>query len=175
MDEYSQPSIGASIRELAAALRAGRLTAVALIEDCVGRIERLNREINAVVALDLAGARAAAIASDARIAAGAARGPLEGIPCLVKDNLLVAGMPTAWGSRLFAQFVPEADEAPVARLRAAGAVILGKTNLSEFALRGFTDNPVYGVTRNPWDPALTPGVTPFLSIFPPPRRRPFCV
>ena len=67
------------------------------------------------------------------------------------------GMPATWGSQLFKHFVPEADEAPVASLRAAGAVILGKTNLSEFALRGFTANPVYGVTRNPWDPELTPG------------------
>ena len=66
-------------------------------------------------------------------------------------------MPATWGSRLFEHFVPEGDEAPVARLRAAGAVILGKTNLSEFALRGFSVNPVYGVTRNPWDIALTPG------------------
>jgi aspartyl-tRNA(Asn)/glutamyl-tRNA(Gln) amidotransferase subunit A len=153
MDDRSQPSI----RELAARLRDGRLSAVALCEDCVGRIEQLNREINAVVALDLAGARLAAAASDERIAAGSARGPLEGIPCLVKDNLLVRGMPATWGSRLFDHFMPEADEAPVARLRAAGAVILGKTNLSEFALRGFTANPVYGVTRNPWDTALTPG------------------
>jgi aspartyl-tRNA(Asn)/glutamyl-tRNA(Gln) amidotransferase subunit A len=153
MDDRSQPSI----RELAARLRDGRLSAVALGEDCVDRIEQLNREINAVVALDVAGARAAAAASDERIAAGSARGPLEGIPCLVKDNLLVRGMPATWGSRLFDHFVPEADEAPVARLRATGAVILGKTNLSEFALRGFTANPVYGVTRNPWDLALTPG------------------
>jgi Asp-tRNA(Asn)/Glu-tRNA(Gln) amidotransferase A subunit family amidase len=153
MDDRSQPSIG----ELAARLRAGRLSAVALCEDCVGRIEQLNRGINAVVALDIAGARAAAAASDERIAAGTARGPLEGIPCLVKDNLLVRGMPATWGSRLFAHFMPEADEAPVARLRATGAVILGKTNLPEFAMRGFTANPVYGATRNPWDMALTPG------------------
>ena len=109
------------------------------------------------MALDIGGARIAAAASDERFAADAARGPLEGIPCLVKDNLLVRGMPATWGSRLFEGFVPEADEAPVASLRAAGAVILGKTNLPEFALRGFTANPVYGVTRNPWDTALTPG------------------
>jgi len=66
-------------------------------------------------------------------------------------------MRATWGTRVFADFVPEIDELPIAHLRAGGAVIIGKTNCSEFTLQGYTDNPVFGVTRNPWDTALTPG------------------
>ncbi|MDX1607207.1 MAG: amidase, partial [Candidatus Competibacterales bacterium] len=79
------------------------------------------------------------------------------LPLLVKDNLVVGGLPATWGSPLYADFVPAEDEIPVARLRAAGAVILGKTNVPEFTLEGYTDNPLFGVTPNPWNPALTPG------------------
>ncbi|WP_284309639.1 amidase family protein, partial [Hydrogenophaga electricum] len=73
------------------------------------------------------------------------------------DNIPVAGLPCRWGSRLYQDHVPERDETPVARLRAAGAVILGKTAVPEFTLQGYTHSPVTGTTGNPWDPALTPG------------------
>src|SRR4029078_7929529 len=79
------------------------------------------------------------------------------IPLSVKDNILVAGMPATWGSRALAQFVPGHDELPIARLRAAGAVIIGKTNVPELTLEGYTKNDLFGVTRNPWDTRLTPG------------------
>ena len=102
-------------------------------------------------------ARRAALESDDRFRRGAPLSPLDGIPITIKDNLEVAGLRCTWGSRLFAQHVPESDELPVARLRAAGAVIVGKTNCSEFAMVGHTDNEVFGLTRNPWDLKLSAG------------------
>src|SRR3546814_627386 len=85
------------------------------------------------------------------------RGPLDGLPLTANDNLHVENMPATWGSRLFADFHPDADELPVGRLRDAGAVLLGKTNVPEFTLQGYTDNLLFGPTRNPWNLELTPG------------------
>ncbi len=145
-----------SIARLAADLRAGAVTARELLDHYLERIERLNPAVNAFVYVDPEAAKAAQ-ASDARLKAGRPLGPLDGIPVSVKDNLLVRGCPAVWGSPLYADYVPDHDELPVARLRAAGAVLLGKTNTPEFSLRGFTDNPVFGPTRNPWNLVLTPG------------------
>ena len=89
--------------------------------------------------------------------AGAPRSPLEGVPLSIKDSIHVAGLPSTWGSRALADFRPDIDELPVARLRAAGAIILGKTNVPELTLEGYTSNDLFGVTRNPWDTRLTPG------------------
>jgi aspartyl-tRNA(Asn)/glutamyl-tRNA(Gln) amidotransferase subunit A len=121
------------------------------------RIARINPRLNAIVTLDESGARAAAAASEQRWRARAPLGPLDGVPLTVKDSIPVGGLRTTWGSRLYADFVPARDELPVARVRAAGAVILGKTNVPEFTLQGYTDNPLFGPTRNPWNLALTPG------------------
>ncbi len=145
------------LAELAVALRAGALTAEALLERCLDRIRHHNPALNCFVALDEPAARAAARDSDARLRTGQPRSPLEGIPLSVKDSILAAGLPATWGSRAFADFVPAIDELPVARLRAAGAIILGKTNVPELTLEGYTGNDLFGVTRNPWNPALTPG------------------
>jgi aspartyl-tRNA(Asn)/glutamyl-tRNA(Gln) amidotransferase subunit A len=145
-----------SIIQLAADLRAGALSARALLDHYLERIDELDPELNAFVYLDPEAVRAAD-ASDARLKAGRPLGPLDGIPVSVKDNLLMRGCPAVWGSPLYADYVPDHDEMPVARLRAAGAVLIGKTNTPEFSLRGFTDNPVFGPTRNPWHLALTPG------------------
>ena len=146
-----------TITAIAAALRRRETTAEALLDRCLDRTRRIDPSLNSFVALDEAGARAAARASDARFAAAMPRSPLEGVPISVKDNILVAGMPATWGSRALADFVPDRDELPVARLRAAGAVVLGKTNVPELTLEGYTRNDLFGVTRNPWDPRLTPG------------------
>jgi aspartyl-tRNA(Asn)/glutamyl-tRNA(Gln) amidotransferase subunit A len=129
---------------------------VDLLDLFLARIERINPAINAIVAID-GGARAAAAESERRWAAGEPRSALEGIPLTIKDNIPVRGLPTTWGSRMFRDAVSARDELPVARLRAAGAVILGKTNCPEFTLEGYTDNPLFGVTRNPWHTELTPG------------------
>ena len=142
---------------LAAALRARALTAEDLLDLCLERIRRIDAQLNSFVTLDEGGARVAARASDARLGAGAPRSALDGVPISVKDSILVAGVRATWGSRALADFVPGRDELPVARLRAAGAVILGKTNVPELTLEGYTKNDLFGVTRNPWDPRLTPG------------------
>jgi aspartyl-tRNA(Asn)/glutamyl-tRNA(Gln) amidotransferase subunit A len=145
------------IGELAAAVRSGQMTALALVERCLARIGRLDRNINSFVALDEIGARAAARESDARLANGAPRSPLDGVPLSIKDNIHVAGLPSTWGARALAHFTPRVDELPVARLRAAGAIVIGKTNVPELTLEGYTRNDLFGVTRNPWNTSLTPG------------------
>lgn len=145
------------IGALAAALRSGELSATALLERSLERIDRLDAAINAFVAIDREAAYAAARDSDARLERGEARSALEGIPLSIKDNLLMRGLPATWGSRALRDFVPDHDELPVARLREAGAVLIGKTNVPELTLEGYTSNDLFGVTRNPLDLCLTPG------------------
>jgi aspartyl-tRNA(Asn)/glutamyl-tRNA(Gln) amidotransferase subunit A len=142
---------------LARAYGDGRLSPLDVAEDCLARIARWQPHANAFTHIDAEGARAAARASAARWRAGTPRGPLDGVPASVKDCLHVAGMPTTWGSRTLGDFRPAADESAVAALRAAGAVLLGKTNCPEFTMQGYTGNPRFGTTRNPWDLRLTPG------------------
>jgi aspartyl-tRNA(Asn)/glutamyl-tRNA(Gln) amidotransferase subunit A len=144
------------VKKLAADLREGNCSARELLDHYLARIERLNPKLNAFVYLDPT-ALAAADESDAQLKAGRPRSLLEGIPVGIKDNLLVRDCPAVWGSPLYADHVAAHDELPVARLRKAGAVLLGKTNIPEFALRGYTDNRVYGTTFNPWDVRRTPG------------------
>ncbi len=146
-----------SAAALAVAYAKGELSPVEALDHCLDRIARFNDRLNAIVALDAAGARAAARASEDRWRRGVALGPLDGVPLTVKDGIPVKGMRSTWGSKLYAEYVPERDELPVARLRAAGAVIVGKTNVPEFTLQGYTDNLLFGPTRNPWDLRLTPG------------------
>ena len=141
--------------ELAAAYAAGAVTPEDALQSVLGRIEAVNGELNAVVTIDLVGARSAAAAAGARWLSGRPLGPLDGIPLTVKDNLFVGGVRATWGSALFADFVAPQDDLPVARLRAAGAVIVGKTNTPELSLSGYTDNLVFGSTGNPWAPALS--------------------
>lgn len=146
-----------SATELGSRFAAGHLTPVDALESILERIDAVNPRINAIVTLDTAGARAAAQASTARWREGRALGPLDGVPITIKDNLEVAGLRCTWGSPLFANHIPPRDELPVARLRAAGAVVVGKTNCSEFAMVGHTDNAVFGLTRNPWNLQRTAG------------------
>ena len=147
----------ASALELVALFRAGKASPVEALEAVLARIAQHNPALNAVIARDDVGARAAAKASEARWRAGTPSGALDGVPLTVKDSITVAGMPCTWGSPVFRDFVPDMDELPVARLRAGGALILGKTNVPEFTMVGYTDNTVFGPTRNPWDTRLTPG------------------
>ena len=146
-----------SVRQLSAALRGGAISASELLHHYLERIQRLNPQLNAFVHVDGDGAIEAARASDSRLRAGQALSALDGIPVAVKDNLLMRNCPATWGSALYAHYVPLQDELPVANLRSSGAILLGKTNVPEFAMRGFTANAVHGITRNPWDVDRTPG------------------
>jgi aspartyl-tRNA(Asn)/glutamyl-tRNA(Gln) amidotransferase subunit A len=146
-----------SAADLAAGYAGAKFSPHEALESVLARVEAVNPQLNAIVTLDIGGARAAADASTARWRAGAPLGAFDGVPLTVKDNIPVRGLRATWGSRIYADFVPEKDELPVRKLRDGGAVILGKTNCSEFTLQGYTDNLVFGVTRNPWDLALTPG------------------
>jgi aspartyl-tRNA(Asn)/glutamyl-tRNA(Gln) amidotransferase subunit A len=143
--------------ELSEAYRSRELSPVDVAEAALARIEALEPSLNAMVHVAAEAARNAARASEARWRAGAPLSALDGVPVTVKDNILVARMPAAWGSHATGDLTPTVDELPVARLRAAGAVILGKTNVPEFTLEGYTANARFGVTRNPFDPRLTPG------------------
>ena len=145
------------VAEIAGAYRSGDTDPEALLDVALARIAHLDPKLNTMVAIDAEGARAAARDSAARWRAGAPRSPVDGVPVTIKDNLLMRGLPATWGSRAYADFHPAGDEAPVARLRAAGAVLLGKTNVPELTVEGYTSNLLFGTTRNPWDPALTPG------------------
>jgi len=139
-------------------VRAGQVSAVEVLEECLGRIEAANPKLNAFVHLDPEGARRAATAVDAAVKAGGDPGPLAGVPFGVKDLENCAGMPTSHGSLLFKGRAPVAeDSVHVARLRAAGAVPVGKTAAPEFGADCYTSTRAWGTTRNPWNLDLTPG------------------
>lgn len=146
-----------SASALLAGYRGGRFTPIDAVSSVLRQIDRVNPSLNAIVTMDADGALAEARASEVRWHDGVPRGALDGVPITIKDNIPVAGMRSTWGSRLYSGFIPTVDELPVARLRSAGTIILGKTNVPEFTLQGYTENPVFGITRNPWDPLLTPG------------------
>ncbi|MCP5372968.1 MAG: amidase [Hyphomicrobiales bacterium] len=141
---------------LAGLLDGGQVSAPGLLAHFRDRIDRLNPALNAVICLSGTAADEARASADRR-AAGRPLGPLDGLPILIKDNFVVRGMPATWGSALFADRVCDHDEIPVERLRAAGAVIVGKTNVPEFTVEGFTENRLFGTTPNPWDLSLIPG------------------
>jgi aspartyl-tRNA(Asn)/glutamyl-tRNA(Gln) amidotransferase subunit A len=151
-----RPLWSLSASELSAAFANGRSPREA-VENTLAHIRDVNPQLNAIVTLDEAGAMRSADDSARRWKSGCPASPLDGVPVTIKDNILVAGLRATWGSRLYSAYVPDQDEAPVRRLREAGAVILGKTNVPEFTLHGFTDNLVFGTTGNPWNPTLTPG------------------
>ena len=148
-----------SVRELGAALESGEVTSVELVDGYLARIAAFDQRgpnLNAMIAIN-PNAREAAAALDAERASGAVRGPLHGIPVVVKDNYDTADMPTTAGTLGLATSVPPDDSTQVRRLREAGAIILGKTNMHELA-RGITTVASYGgQTRNPYDPERNPG------------------
>ncbi|MBT3926180.1 MAG: amidase [Rhodospirillaceae bacterium] len=143
--------------EIAAALRARDVSAVEVLEAHLGVIDHLNPRLNAIVTLAADAARETARAADALIAAGSENlPPLLGLPVVIKDIVETAGIRTTWASPVYADHVPEEDAEVVARLRSAGAIILGKSNTPEFAAGANTDNELFGPTGNPWDPVLSP-------------------
>ncbi len=152
-----QPLSSLTAAELAAAYRAGKFSPVDAINAVLRRLDEVNPSINAVVSVDREGALRAAEESALRWRAGRPLSSIDGVPISVKDNLHVAGMRATWGSRLLEYFVPDADEPPIAKLRAAGSILFAKTNVPEFTLQGYTSNAIFGTTFNPHAPGMTPG------------------
>ncbi len=142
--------INASLTQLRAALAAGEMSSVELATLFLDRIERLDGSVNAFITVDRDGALAAAKAADARIAAGEA-GPLTGIPLAHKDVFCTEGVLTTCGSKMLSNFVSPYDAHVVTRLKQAGTVMLGKTNMDEFAMGSTNESSYYGPVRNPWD------------------------
>jgi len=140
-----------TIAALAPSIRERKVSVIEITRLFLERIERVNPHINAYVTVATDYALAAAESADREIARGRYRGALHGIPFSIKDNFATAGIRTTAGSKVLHDWVPDFDASVVAKLKDAGAIILGKTNLHEWALGGTTINPFYGTTRNPWD------------------------
>jgi len=144
-----------SVSELRAALDAGSVSSVELVESSLARAREV--DLGAIVATRAEAAAAEATQADARRAAGELRSPLDGIPVVLKDNIAVAGEPCGCASRILDGYVSPYDSAAAARLRAAGAVVVGRANMDEFAMGSSTENSALGPARNPWDPERAPG------------------
>jgi amidase len=143
--------------ELARRLRRGELGALELLEHHLARVERLDPIVNAIPVRDFESARQRAREADAALARGECWGPLHGVPITVKESFNVAGLPTTFGLVSHRDHIATHDAVAVQRLKAAGAVIFGKTNVPASLADWQTFNPVYGTTNNPWDPTRTPG------------------
>src|SRR5438128_8580572 len=146
-----------SATALIAKLMRGEITAVEAVEAHIARIERVNAPLNAVVVKRYETARTEARAADERRARGEPLPPLHGLPVTLKECIDLAGTPSTFGLRGLARNFAQKDEAHVARLRRAGAIIIGKTNAGQLLLMLETDNPVYGRTNNPWNLARSAG------------------
>ncbi len=143
--------------DLAAALRDRRLSAAEAMDAVLARVEACNPDLNAIVYPRFEAARAEARLADAALARGEAVGPLHGVPVTIKENVDVAGQPTPNGIRDFESVIAPEDAPVVRNLRAAGAIVIGRTTTPEFSMRASTDSPLHGRTRNPWGPDLSPG------------------
>ena len=148
--------IGASLLELAAALRAKTISSVELTQGCLDRIARVNPTLNAFITVDPERSLAQARAADERIARGD-HAPLTGIPIAHKDIFVAAGWATTCGSKMLSTFISPYDAHVIERFNAAGAVILGKTNMDEFAMGSTSESSWYGPVRNPWHTDYVPG------------------
>jgi amidase len=154
-DPSSDPTLWSAVRQ-AAAIRSGELTSVGLTQAVIDRIEALNPTINAVVTTAFGEALIAAAEADEVLASGADVGPLHGLPITVKDALETANMRSTGGAPALAEHVPSADATVVAKMRAAGAIVIGKTNLPLWSgdIQAFND--LFGTTVNPWDATRVP-------------------
>jgi aspartyl-tRNA(Asn)/glutamyl-tRNA(Gln) amidotransferase subunit A len=150
-------TVPVTIGEIGAALRAKKLSVRELTEEALRRVAEANPRLNAFLTVTEAAARARAEALEDELARGIDRGPLHGIPIAHKDNICTRGVRTTSGSKIFADFVPEHDAAIVSHLNDAGAVMIGKTGMHEFAYGITSNNPHFGAIRNPWDLGRIPG------------------
>ena len=148
---------GLTIAEAGRRLRSGETTAVSLLESVLGIAGRTESQLHAFLTIDRDRAMAAATAADEELAAGNDLGGLHGIPIALKDNMCTRGTETTAASQILAGYVPPYDATVVERLRRAGAVLVGKTNLDEFAMGSSTENSGYGTSYNPWDISRVPG------------------
>jgi aspartyl-tRNA(Asn)/glutamyl-tRNA(Gln) amidotransferase subunit A len=146
-----------SVADTAKKVAAGELTAARVVDDLLERIGTVDREVGAYLTVDADGARAAAKQIDQQRAAGQRLGPLAGVPIALKDVLVTRGLETTAASKILQGWVPPYDATVVEKLRAAGAVVLGKVNCDEFAMGSSTENSAYKPTKNPWDLGRVPG------------------
>ncbi|MGZ8743652.1 MAG: amidase [Nocardioides sp.] len=144
-------------RQMVAAVAAKEISARELLELHLAQIDRVNPSVNAVVSMDIERSRASAAEADAKTAAGETLGPLHGLPHAFKDTHEVAGWTTTFGSPLREKHVPKRDELIAERIRKAGVVVVGKTNVPEWAAGSHTFNPIFGTTRNPYDLSRSAG------------------
>src|SRR5258705_3478966 len=146
-----------SASELAQRIARRQLSSVEVVDAHLARIDEVNPALNALVRVLADEARAGAALADKKLAAGEAVGPVHGVPFTVKENIDMAGLPTTWGVPALAQAVVPADAPVVERMRAAGAIPIGRTNLPDMALRVHNHSSLHGLTRNPWHPGRTAG------------------
>jgi len=146
-----------SVADTVQAIRTKRLSPVEITDAVLNRIEELNPRVNAYCTVASEDARRQATEAEAAVMSGDSLGPLHGVPVSIKDITFTKGIRTTGGSRIYEAFFPQDDAIVVERLKAAGAIILGKTNTSEFGWAAVTDNTLFGPTRNPWNPELTSG------------------
>ncbi|MEO8448471.1 MAG: amidase [Gemmatimonadota bacterium] len=145
-----------SLAEAARLVDSKEVSPVELVDVCLDRIGAVNDQLKAYITVYADQARQVAGAMEQMVAAGHRLGPLHGVPVALKDNIALGGLRTTAGSKVLADWIPEEDATVAARLKSAGAIIIGKTNMHEFAWGGTTDNPHYGTCRNPWDTARFP-------------------
>src|ERR1700739_3096587 len=146
-----------SATELAQRIASRQLSSVEVVDAHLNSTDAVNPALNAVVRVLADQARAEAASADRRLSAGEKIGPLHGVPFTVKENIDMAGLPTTWGVTALAKAVVPADAPVVERMRAAGAIPIGRTNLPDMALRIHTTSSLHGLTRNPWHPGRTAG------------------
>lgn len=154
---FSNDLFFAPANRLAAMLKAREVSATELVDAFIERIESVNHNLNAVVTLVEERAIEEAAVSDARLAKKGSARPLEGLPITIKDSIITAGVRSTWGMKIFEHYVGTSDAPAVARLRAAGAIMIAKTNTPEMTMDYDCDNPVFGATNNPWNHARVPG------------------
>jgi len=149
-----------SLTDAAALLRAGKVSPVELVRVCLGRIEAHNPVLNAFITVTAESALREAYDAEAEMRRGEWRGPLHGIPVAIKDMIDIAGVRTTGASAVHLDRIPAADAAVVSRLRRAGAILLGKLNMQEFAIGGSSVPSHFGAVRNPWDTSRIAGGIP---------------